>query len=157
MPELDLGQVVGSKGDPGNPGKDALINGQNVLELIPGTNMSFDDSAPGRLVLNVELGSGTGYIPVAEKGIPDGVATLDSNGKVPSDQLPEILTGDYIETSEKGQPNGVATLDEGGTLTKSQLPYDVVTLGSDGKIPASQLPVDSLSSRLLVTYNGGGN
>lgn len=29
------------------------------------------------------------YIPTSEKGIADGVATLDSDGKLPSEQLPD--------------------------------------------------------------------
>lgn len=37
--------------------------------------------------------TGTGnYIPYAEKGVADGVASLGSDGKVPSGQLPSMIT-----------------------------------------------------------------
>ena len=58
------------------------------------------------------------YIPTSEKGQPNGVATLDEDGKVPEEQLPEM---DYIPYSEKGENNGVAPL------------------GTDGKVPREYL------------------
>ena len=60
-----------------------------------------------------------GAIPVNEKGAARGVASLGSDGKVPSTQLPPL---DYIPTSQKGAANGVASL------------------GADGKVPSAQLP-----------------
>lgn len=60
-----------------------------------------------------------GAIPVNEKGAANGVASLGSDGKVPSAQLPSL---DYIPTSQKGTANGVASL------------------GADGKVPSAQLP-----------------
>ena len=55
-------------------------------------------------------------------GQPNGIASLDSSGKVPADQLPEM---NYIPTSEKGAASGVATLDSSGKLTEAQLPDSV--------------------------------
>lgn len=62
------------------------------------------------------------YIPTDEKGVAGGVATLDSSGKVPEDQLPEM---NYIPTDEKGAVNGVATLGENGKVPKNQLSQDI--------------------------------
>lgn len=62
------------------------------------------------------------YVPKTEKGAANGVAELDSTGKVPSDQLPAM---NYVPTSEKGVANGVATLDSTGRLPESQLPLSV--------------------------------
>lgn len=59
-----------------------------------------------------------GVIPSSEKGIAGGVASLDNDGKVPSDQLPSM---DYIPTSKKGTANGVASLDSNGKVPSSQL------------------------------------
>lgn len=92
-------------------------------------------------------------IPATEKGAPSGVASLGTDGLVPSSQLPATtvtsgvssvngLTGDVtlgaadvfaISTGEKGAANGVATL------------------GTDGKVPTSQLPTASGGSG-----SGGG-
>lgn len=52
-------------------------------------------------------------------GAPSGVASLDSSGKVPAGQLPEM---DFIPDTEKGKANGVATLGADGKLTDGQVP-----------------------------------
>lgn len=52
-------------------------------------------------------------------GAAGGVASLDSSGKVPAGQLPEM---DFIPDSEKGEANGVATLGTDGKLTDAQVP-----------------------------------
>lgn len=59
------------------------------------------------------------FIPMTQKGQAGGVASLDSSGKVPARQLPEM---DFIPDSEKGKANGVATLGADGKLTDAQVP-----------------------------------
>lgn len=59
------------------------------------------------------------FIPMTQKGQAGGVASLDSSGKVPAGQLPEM---DFIPDSEKGKANGVATLGADGKLTDAQVP-----------------------------------
>lgn len=65
-------------------------------------------------------------------GQPNGIASLDSTGKVPSSQLPAM---DYIPTSEKGAASGVATLDSSGKIPSTQLPdsvgEDIAALGKE--------------------------
>lgn len=78
--------------------------------------------------VNITIPSTDTYIPVSEKGVAGGVPTLDSSGKVPASQLPEM---DYISSDEKGKENGVATLGADGKL-------------SDGQVPdASKVPYES--------------
>lgn len=60
-----------------------------------------------------------GAVSEADVGVANGVAELDSTGKVPASQLPSM---DYIPTSEKGANSGVATLDASGKLTATQKP-----------------------------------
>lgn len=55
----------------------------------------------------------------AEKGAANGVATLDSNSKIPIAQIPSL---NYIPTTEKGAANGVATLDSGAKVPVPQIP-----------------------------------
>lgn len=75
------------------------------------------------------------YVHESDKGAANGVATLGSDSKVPSSQLPSM---DYIPTSAKGAAGGVATL------------------GQDGKVPTIQLPsVDSFKVE-LTSYMGSG-
>ena len=59
------------------------------------------------------------FIPMTQKGQAGGVASLDSSGKVPAGQLPDM---DFIPDSEKGEANGVATLGADGKLTDGQVP-----------------------------------
>lgn len=59
------------------------------------------------------------FIPMTQKGQAGGVASLDSSGKVPAGQLPEM---DFIPDAEKGEANGVATLGTDGKLTDGQVP-----------------------------------
>lgn len=60
-----------------------------------------------------------GAVSEEDVGVANGVAELDSTGKVPASQLPSM---DYIPTSEKGANSGVATLDASGKLTAAQKP-----------------------------------
>lgn len=69
--------------------------------------------------VNITIPSSDTFIPLTQKGAPGGVATLDSTGKVPKEQLPEM---DFVPDSEKGEANGVATLGADGKLTDSQVP-----------------------------------
>jgi hypothetical protein len=85
--------------------------------------------------LNYEGGTGEGLsredveeIINDQKGKPNGLASLNDLGKVPSDQLD--LTGVSIDEGRvteiieelKGSPNGIPSLDESGKIPESQLP-----------------------------------
>ena len=59
------------------------------------------------------------------KGTANGIATLDSNAKIPSTQIPQL---NYISTTEKGAANGVATLDSHSKIPSVQLPSLYATL-----------------------------
>lgn len=93
------------------------------------------------------------FVPISEKGVLSGVATLDSSGKVPSSQLPSM---DYVPTTEKGAAGGVASLDSSGKVPSGQLPSmnyiptsqkgaasGVASLDSTGKVPSGQLNLSS--------------
>src|SRR5215470_9267978 len=64
-------------------------------------------------------GATTGnYVPQTDKGIANGVATLDSGTKVPVAQIPAIP----VANLPAGVANGVASLDSGGKVPAAQLP-----------------------------------
>ena len=69
--------------------------------------------------VNITIPQSDTFIPMTQKGQAGGVASLDSSGKVPAGQLPEM---DFIPDSEKGEANGVATLGTDGKLTDAQVP-----------------------------------
>jgi hypothetical protein len=87
-----------------------------------------------------------GKLDKAARGAADGVASLDENGKVPMEQLPDEVAGDFsaiaekvdahaadvdahknlfagvVKHSEKGAAGGVASLDGNGKVPMEQLP-----------------------------------
>lgn len=91
-------------------------------------------------------------IPATEKGVAGGVASLDAEGKIPVQYLPE--DGAFIPLAQKGVAEGVATLGEDGKVSPEQLPNavdaiplaekgqagGVATLDQDGHVPKDQLP-----------------
>src|SRR5215470_5803805 len=66
-------------------------------------------------LIQINGATGGSFIPVTDKGVANGVATLGAGVKIPIAQLPA------------GTANGVASLDSGGKVPVSQLP----TTGND--------------------------
>ena len=115
-------------------------------------------------------------IPVSEKGNANGVASLDSNGKLV--EVPSANDVGAIPVSEKGADNGVATLDSRGRLVQMPdaddvgaidigekgEPYGVATLDENGRVV--QLPPLDVDSGIpeaekgepfgVATLNGAG-
>lgn len=76
-------------------------------------------------------------------------ATLGSDGKIPSSQLPAM---NYVPTTEKATANGVATLDENGQVPASQL-------GNAASSPtgaASTIMDSNLTANRALISNGSG-
>lgn len=97
-----------------------------------------------------------------QKGQPNGLATLDSAGKLT--QMPSAADVGAIPSSEKGAANGVAALDSSGKLPVSALPDGVqmvddtgwqsAALTSDFKLYASGSPVRYRRKNGVVTVTG---
>src|SRR5215471_1033301 len=71
----------------------------------------------------------SGYQPTSAKGQPNGYASLDASGKVPTAQLPVTDLSGYQQTSQKGQVNGYASLDGTGKVPIAQLPTSAMSGG----------------------------
>lgn len=75
-------------------------------------------------------------IPSAEKGAPNGVATLDGNTKIPSTQLPAIaITSTFVVVSEATML--ALTAQEGDVAVRSDLNKSFILAGSDPTILAN--------------------
>lgn len=84
----------------------------SILPDLSGTYVPVDTTINGKpLSENVSLSAAdVGAIPATEKGQPNGVATLGSDGKVPSSQLPSFVDDvqeyptrdDFPETGQDG-------------------------------------------------------
>ena len=106
----------------------------------PSINTTYYLSSDNMVVYDTELATlreyvgsmiMVGAIPADEKGTANGVASLGSDGKVPSTQLPSL---DYIPISQKGAAGGVASL------------------GADGKVPSAQLPEMGAASYTITLH-----
>jgi hypothetical protein len=89
-------------------------------------------------------------IPATQKGAKNGVASLDTDGIVPLSQLPAAMPASDVSAWAKASTKPTYTKAEvglGNVDNVKQIPYTekgaaggVASLGSDGKVPASQLP-----------------
>ena len=96
------------------------------------------------------------YISKVEKGAAGGVATLDSNKKVPKEQLPSL---DFVPTSEKGKPNGVATLDSTGKVPPEQMinAFDALAMQPGHRTTDTLATSDNLDTWTSVITDAGGH
>ena len=86
----------------------------------------------GAANVTAEIDQSLVFIPLAQKGEPGGVATLDDGGKVPEEQLPEM---NYEPAGSVEEHNTDPTAHED---IREEL---------DGM----------LTAQIQVTYNGGGD
>lgn len=70
----------------------------DTIELVAGSNnvTITPDETNKKVTISVDDPDLSGYIPTSQKGVNNGVATLDAQGKVPSSQLPSYVD-DVIE------------------------------------------------------------
>ena len=90
-----------------------------VVGLHSGNNARFTIA---NIVAAVRNGLATIFVPKSDVGEADGVASLDSNGKVPSDQLPTM------PSNVEANPSGEAT----DTLTKLQVDETIYSVSGGG-------------------------
>lgn len=103
----------------------------SAMEQADAAAQSAADAAQS--AADAEAIAGGDYIPNSQKGVAGGVATLGSDGKVSSTQLPEM---NYIPTSQKGAASGVASLDATGKLEETQKPD--YTASEVGAVPTAR-------------------
>ncbi|MFF4531449.1 hypothetical protein ACFY1P_19535 [Streptomyces sp. NPDC001407] len=128
----------GDKGDKGEPGKDGT--GAGTVTAVNGVQP--DDTGAVSL-----LPSDVGAIPVADKGVANGIATLDTTGKVPAGQL-SIPSGVVTTVNSKSGPSVTLTAADVSALavTARGAVNGVAALDASGKVPVAQLPVTGLKN-----------
>lgn len=154
-----------------NPGKIYLTDSGSIVlnkkvyskvigAHLNGTAVPFNPNMPGVLDISVP----TDFIPNAKKGVANGVATLDSTGKIPSNQL-----GSYIDQiinittiiayDDASAPGGTAFFKLG---TPQEIveqgysaPEEYMATGEDGKLYVVFSPyMSSNYNRALVRKAG---
>lgn len=83
----DEGEVLAFYGNAFGAGELIQAGTAQLREFIFGGELIFDRTANVTAVIDTSLL----FIPLREKAQPNGVATLDENGKVPRKQLPDFL------------------------------------------------------------------
>lgn len=81
----EAGEILMCYGNAFGSGEIIQSASEQLREFIFGTQLLFS----GEANVTGEISMGLVFIPLAEKGQPNGVATLDESGKVPKSQLPD--------------------------------------------------------------------
>lgn len=105
--------------------------------------------------VDITIPSSDTYIPMSQKGAAGGVATLDSGGKVPEDQLPDLVAQkvSYTNPSQPSVTNVKQALDilqeglENGTITAVQVTASAA--GWAGSPPSQSLTVAGMTADSL--------
>ena len=105
--------------------------------------------------VDITIPSSDTYIPMSQKGNAGGVATLDSGGKVPEDQLPDLVAQNvsYANLSQPTVENVKQALDilqeglENGTITAVEA--TAAASGWSGSPPAQTLTVAGMTADSL--------
>lgn len=105
--------------------------------------------------VDITIPSSDTYIPMSQKGNAGGVATLDSGGKVPEDQLPDLVAQNvsYTTPSQPTVANVKQALDalqeglENGTITAVQVTASAS--GWAGSPPSQSLTVAGMTADSL--------
>ena len=105
--------------------------------------------------VDITIPSSDTYIPMSQKGAAGGVATLDSGGKVPEDQLPDLVAQNvsYTNPSQPAVENVKQALDilqeglENGTITAVEV--TAAASGWSGSPAAQTLSIAGMTADSL--------
>lgn len=117
----DVGEILYGYTNAGDAGDYIPTVEDNRIEKYIFTSISVANAT----TVNITIPSSDTYIPMSQKGNAGGVATLDSGGKVPEDQLPDLVAQNvsYTNPSQPTVENVKQALDilqeglENGTIT----------------------------------------
>lgn len=136
--------------------QDNTLQGKQTLAR-PGSGATVVDT---QQAINDVIASDALKIPTAEKGVANGVATLDATTKVPVAQIPDLTASKITDfntsadariTLQKGAPSGIAPLDGSSKIDSSYLPSyvdDVVEVAN-----YASLPVTGETGKIYVTLD----
>ena len=82
----EAGEILMCYGNAFGDGETIQAGTEQLREFVFGVELVFSGAASVTAVIDQSLV----FIPVTEKGAPGGGATLDEDGKVPEEQLPEL-------------------------------------------------------------------
>lgn len=147
----DAGEILYGYTNAGDAGDYIPTVEDNRIEKYIFTSISVANAT----TVNITIPSSDTYIPMSQKGVAGGVATLDSGGKVPEDQLPDLVAQNvsYTNPSQPTVENVKQALDilqeglENGTITAVQVTASAS--GWAGSPPSQILTVTGMTGDSL--------
>ncbi len=132
---------------------DAITTGAGITKVYNDTantiTLELDSTIANKTYVNTAISSlsntiPTNYVPLTDVGNADGIATLDSNGKIPDSEIPSGITRDSelsaaINNLINSAPGTLDTLGEIATA----LANDVSGLGALTTVVNSKAPLES--------------
>lgn len=103
-----------------------IINSGSIVEY-----WFKEGTADGNLVLKTTGGVSGDYIPLNQKGQPNGVATLDVTGKIPTAQLPSVAIANYLGAADNQVEMLTFIGAEGDWCVRVDLGTTWIIIGSD--------------------------
>lgn len=140
-----------------------FYSGTQWLETAPESSLpTFTSSNAGQLVKVNSTGTALEYadqdlsssVPVTQKGAANGVATLDSTGRLPAAQLPTILASDsFYDTQTGAVSNADYTIKR---IYRQKVQVDAVSLQCSSGTATWQLTVNgtTVGSTQAVSSSG---
>lgn len=89
--DLDGGEILFAYGNAFGDGEAIQPGTEQLREFIFGAELIFSGAAN----VTGEISHGLIFIPESEKGVPHGVAALDSSGKLERSEIPDIDCGEW--------------------------------------------------------------
>lgn len=118
-------------------GRRGLLRFGTLLSALTGASVATTFSASATYAAPGDKNPPSAYVPVAEKGSPLGVATLDPNAKIPSTQLPDLSQtyGSYSVLATPERFPGIDPTGETDSATGLQAAIDAVPEGGTVIVP----------------------
>lgn len=134
------------------PNKLKFYTGTSWLETAPESSLpTFGASNAGQFVKVNATGTALSYadidytavVPVTQKGAANGVATLDSTGRLPAAQLPTVLASDSIYQKNTGaNSNGNTAIKR---IYRQKIQVDAISLQCASGTGVVQLTVNGVA------------
>ena len=146
-----------------SPNKLKFYTGANWLETAPESSLpTFAATNAGQFVKVNNTGTALTYadidytavIPVTEKSAANGVATLDSTGRLPAGQLPSVLASDSIYHINSGaNSDGDTTIKR---IYRQKIQIDAMSLQCTSGTATIQLLVNGVPVGSTQSVNSAG-
>lgn len=149
--------IQSGRNDEGTVDSDSPMKRRRLLQIgttvsaLAGTSAILTVGSEGAFAApSDKTPSGGTYVPVAEKGSPSGVATLDGNAKILSSQLPDL----YATYASGLQPESYGTTGDGSPYDQTPIGQAIQSLGPTGGLVRLKAKAYRLGTRLQVNKSG---